>query len=138
MSYLVDANVLSEPTRPTSDPAVIEWLSTHEGELLVDSIIMGELCIGVQALPPGRKRARLEEWFEALAETIECLPWDVTISRRWARLVVDLKRKGQPLPLLDGMIAATALAHGLTVVTRNTRDFKKAGVKVVDPFIAPE
>ena len=138
MSYLVDANVLSEPTKPTPNPAVIEWLSTHEGDLFVDSIIMGELFIGVQALPPGRKRARLEEWFEALAETIECLPWDVTISRRWARLVVDLKRKGQPLPLLDGMIAATALAHGLTVATRNTRDFKKTGVKVVDPFVAPE
>ena len=134
MSYLVDANVLSEPTKPMPDPAVIEWLSTHEGDLFVDSIILGELCIGIEALPAGRKRARLEEWFEALAETIECLAWDVTISRRWARLVVDLKRKGQPLPLLDGMIAATALAHGLTVATRNTRDFQKAGVKVVDPF----
>jgi len=137
MSYLVDANVLSEPTSPAPNAKVIEWLSTHEGDLFVDSIIMGELCIGVQALPPGRKRARLEEWFEALVETIECLPWDVTISRRWVRLVVDLKRKGQPLPLLDWMIAATALAHGLTVATRNTRDFKKAGVKVVDPFVAP-
>lgn len=134
MSYLVDANVLSEPTKSTPNPAVIEWLSTHEGDLFVDSIIMGELFIGVQALPPGRKRARLEEWFEALADTIECLPWDLSISRRWARLVVEVKCKGQPLPLLDGMIAATALAHGLTVATRNTRDFKKAGVKVVDPF----
>lgn len=138
MSYLVDANVLSEPTKPTPNSAVIEWLGAHEGELFVDSIIMGELFIGVQALPAGRKRARLEEWFEALANTIECLPWDVIISRRWARLVVDLKRKGQPLPLLDGMIAATALAHDLTAATRNTRDFKKAGVKVVDPFVAPE
>jgi predicted nucleic acid-binding protein len=136
MSYLVDANVLSEPTRPTPNPAVIEWLSTHEGDLFVDSIIMGELFVGVQTQPPGRRRARLEEWFEALAETIECLPWDLTVSSRWARLVVDLKRKGQPLPLLDGMIAATALAHGLTVATRNTRDFKKAGVKVVDPFVS--
>lgn len=134
MSYLVDANVLSEPTKPTPNPAVVEWLSSHEGDLFVDSIIMGELFIEVQALRAGRKRARLEEWFEALANTIECLPWDVIISRRWARLVVDLKRKGQPLPLLDGMIAATALAHGLTVATRNTRDFKKTGVKVVDPF----
>jgi hypothetical protein len=134
MSYLVDANVLSEPTKPAPDAGVIEWLSTHERDVFVDSIILGELCIGIQALPKGRKRARLEVWFEALADTIECLPWDATISRRWARLVVDSKRKGQPLPLLDGMIAATALTHGLTVATRNTRDFLKAGVNVVDPF----
>ena len=134
MSYLVDANVLSEPTKPSPDPAVIGWLSSHESELFVDSITLGELCIGIQALPVGRKRARLEEWFETLAETIECLPWDLNVSRRWARLVVELKRKRQPLPLLDGMIASTALTHGLTVATRNTRDFQEAGVKVVDPF----
>lgn len=138
MSYLVDANVLSEPTKPTPSPAVVEWLRIHEGDLFVDPIVMGELFIGIQALPAGRRRARLEEWYEALAGTIECLAWDMTVSRRWARLVVDLNRKGQPLPLLDGMIAATALAHGLTVATRNTSDFEKAGVKVVDPFVAPE
>ena len=136
MSYLVDASVLSEPTKPTPNRRVIEWLRAHEGELLVDSIVLGELCIGIQALPSGRKRARLEQWFEALAETIECLPWDGVICRRWARLVVDLRRRGEPLPLLDGMIAATALAHGLTVATRNARDFRKTGVKVVDPFDA--
>lgn len=137
MSYLVDANVLSEPTKPLPDARVIEWLSAHEGDLFVDSIIMGELGIGIHALPSGRKRSRLEQWFEALAETIECLPWDVSIARRWARLVVESKRKGRPLPLLDGMIAATALTHGLTVATRNTRDFQKAGVKVIDPFHFP-
>ncbi len=60
--------------------------------------------------------------------------WDAAVSRRWARLVVDLKRKGRALPLLDGMIAATALEHGLTVATRNVRDFEQSGVKVVDPF----
>ena len=137
MKYLVDANVLSEPTRPKPDDTVIEWLSVHESDLVVDPIILGELCIGIQALPSGNKRARLEQWFEALAQGIECLPWDVAVSRRWARLVVDLKRKGQPIPLLDGVIAATALAHDLTVATRNTRDFRKTGVRVVDPFIRP-
>jgi len=134
MTYLVDANVLSEPTKPAPDAKVVDWLSAHEGDLVVDSIVLGEIFLGVLALPSGRKRAQLEQWFEAVAQTIECLPWDAAVSRRWARLVVDLKNKGRGMPVLDGMIAATALAHDLTVATRNVRDFGKAGVKVVDPF----
>jgi predicted nucleic acid-binding protein len=81
MTHLVDANVLSEPTKP-----------------------------------------------------VPSTPWDAAISRRWARPVVDLRRKGSAMPLLDGMIAATALEHDLTVATRNVTDFRKAGVRVVDPF----
>jgi predicted nucleic acid-binding protein len=134
MTYLVDANVLSEPTKPTPSGKVIEWLSANEGDLVVDSIILGELCIGILALPRGRKRRQLEQWFEALVQTIDCLPWDGTISRRWARLVVDVKQKGEVIPVLDAMIAATALQHDLTIATRNTRDFGKAGVKTLDPF----
>jgi predicted nucleic acid-binding protein len=138
MKYLVDANVLGEPTKRTPEPRVIDWLRKHESDLVVDSIILGELCVGVQSLPSGRRRTRLEQWFDALAEAVECLPWDVAISRRWARLVVDLKRKGNPVPLLDGMIAATALTHGLTVATRNVLDFRRTGARVVDPFEAPD
>ena len=134
MTYLVDANVLSEPTKPAPSSKVIDWLSANQRNLVVDSIILGELCIGVLALPRGRKRTQLEQWFEALVQTIDCLPWDATISRRWAKLVVDLKQKGETMPLLDGMIAATALQHELTIATRNTRDFKKAGVKALNPF----
>ena len=134
MTYLVDANVLSEPTKPAPSGRVIDWLSANEGNLVVDSIILGELCIGILALPPGRKRRQLEQWFDALMQTIECLPWDATISRRWAKLVVNLKQKGETMPLLDGMIAATALQHDLTIATRNTRDFRKTGAKVFDPF----
>ncbi len=134
MTYLVDANVLSEPTKPAPSSKVIDWLSANQSNLVVDAIILGELCIGILALPRGRKRTQLEQWFEALVQTIDCLPWDATISRRWAKLVVDLKRKGETMPLLDGMIAATALQHDLTIATRNTRDFKKAGVKALNPF----
>jgi predicted nucleic acid-binding protein len=135
MTHLVDANVLSEPTKPVPSRKVVDWLSRHEGTFAVDAIVLGELCMGVLALPGGRKRARLEQWFAAVVETIDCIPWDAAISRRWARLVVDLRRKGLAMPLLDGMTAATALEHDLTVVTRKVGDFRKAGVNVVDPFV---
>ena len=77
---------------------------------------------------------RLEQWFESVSKAIVCLPWDAAVSREWAKLVVALKKKGTPVPLLDGMVAATALTHGLTVATRNVSDFKHSGVKVVNPF----
>jgi len=134
MTYLVDAIVLSEPTKLTPNLRVVDWLSEHERHLVVDSIILGELSVGILALPRGRKRAQLEPWFEMVVQTVECLPWDVAISRRWARLVVDMRKRGRTLPVLDAMIAATALEHDLTVVTRNVHDFRHAGVKVVNPF----
>jgi predicted nucleic acid-binding protein len=134
MIYLVDANVLSEPTKQSADSRVVAWLEANESDLIVDSIIIGELRIGILALPRGRKRDRLEQWYETVVETIECLPWDATVSRRWAALVVELKRKGQTVSLLDGMMAATALQHDLTVATRNIHDFKRTGVKTFNPF----
>ena len=134
MTYLVDANVLSEPTKPVPNNKVIDWLTANEGNLVVDSIIVGELYVGILALPRGRKRTQLEQWFGDVVQTIDCLPWDATISRRWAKLVLDLKQKGDKLPLLDSMIAATALQHDLSVATRNTRDFNKTGVQVLNPF----
>jgi predicted nucleic acid-binding protein len=134
MTYLVDANVLSEPTKPAPSRKVIDWLSANERDLVVDAIILGELSIGILALSRGRKRKQLEQWFEALVQTIDCLPWDAATSRRWARLVVDVKQKGETMPLLDGMIAATALQHDLTIATRNVRDFKKAGLQPLNPF----
>ena len=134
MIYLVDANVLSEPTKRVADSRVVAWLNANESNLIIDSIIIGELRIGILALPRGRKRDRLEQWYETVIETIECLPWDAAVSRRWVTLVVELKRKGETVPLLDGMIAATALQHDLTVATPNTRDFQKTGVKTLNPF----
>jgi predicted nucleic acid-binding protein len=134
MKYLVDANVLSEPTRPAPNLKVVNWLIANEADLAVDSVILGELYVGVLVLSPGRKRAQLEQWFEQIAQTINCIPWDAAVCRRWAPLIADLRRKGEMVPLLDSMIAATALLHGLTMVTRNMRDFKKSGVKVLNPF----
>lgn len=113
---------------------MVEWLSAHEAELMIDPIILGELCTGILALPAGRKRAQLEQWFAAVVESIDCLPWDANVSLRWASLVVELRRKGESLPMLDSMIAATALTHNLTVATHNVSDFERSGARVVDPF----
>ena len=135
MKYLVDANVLSEATKPAPDPKVVAWLEANEAGIVIDAIVLGELSAGILALPAGRKRQRLAHWFESVVQAIDCIPWDAAIGLRWAKLLIELRKRGTPLPVLDSMIAATALRHGLTVVTRNTRDFARAGVAVVDPFI---
>ncbi len=134
MTYLVDANVLGEPTKPAPNQKVVDWLRAHEADVVVDAIVLGELQLGILARPSGRKRTELERWFDSVVAALECLPWDGAVSRRWAELVAQLRRRGRSLPLLDSMIAATALEHGLTVATRNTRDFKITGVRVVSPF----
>ena len=134
MTFLVDANVLCEPTRPAPSPKAIAWLEAHEREIVVDAVVLGEISAGVLSLPAGRKRERLETWLEAVAGLVECVPWDAAVARRWGRLVAESRRKGRILPLLGSMIAATALHHGFVVATRNVADFRKAGVEVVDPF----
>lgn len=132
--YLVDANVLSEPTGPQPDARVVEWLSKHERQLAVDPIIVGEIRFGIHLLPAGKRRRRLESWFDQGIQHVQCLPWETAMGLRWAKLLADLRKAGQSMPIKDSMIAATALVHGLTVATRNTRDFKKAKVKTINPF----
>ncbi len=134
MTFLVDANVLSEATRPSPDPRAIEWLRRNERELAVDPVILGEIRFGIELLPAGARRRRLEAWFEQGVARIVCVPWDARTGLRWAGLLVALRRSGRALPIKDSLIAATALVHGFTVATRNLRDFRKTGVKVVDPF----
>lgn len=134
MTFLVDANVLCEATKPVPAPHVLEWLRKHESELVVDPIILGEIRYGIHLLPAGKRRQRLELWFQDGIQCIECVPWDSVTGLCWAKLLADLRVHGKSMPVKDSMIAATALVHGLTVATRNTRDFRRARVKVVDPF----
>ena len=134
MSYLVDANVLSEATKPTPAAKVVEWLRSNEREIVLDPIILGEIQFGILLLPSVTRRRRLQRWFELGVKRIHCLPWEAACGLRWAKLLADLRTAGQAMPIKDSLIAATALVHGLTVATRNIRDFGKAGVKVVDPF----
>ena len=134
MTYLVDANVLSEATRPQPDPRVLAWLERHEQEIAVDPVILGEIRFGILLLPEGKRRARLERWFQEGIEHIHCLPWEAATGLRWAQLLAELRAGGRSMPIKDSLIAATALTHGLAVVTLNRRDFEKAGVEIVDPF----
>jgi predicted nucleic acid-binding protein len=134
VSYLVDANVLCEATKPEPQLPVIAWLKKHERDVVVDPIILGEIRFGIHLLPAGKRRQRLERWFAAGVGRIRCLPWDATVGLRWAKLLADLRAEGLSMPIKDSLIAATALHHGLTVVTRNVRDFAKARVKILDPF----
>jgi toxin FitB len=136
MKYLVDANVLSEPTKPHPDPNVVEWLRKNERELAVDPVILGEVRFGILLLPKGMRRARLERWFNAGIERLLCLPWEAETGLRWAKLLAELRASGMAMPVKDSLIAATVLVHDLVLVTRNRKDFEKAGVKMVDPFAA--
>lgn len=134
MTHLVDANVLSEATKPVPDPRVVDWLRAHERDLAVDPIILGELRFGILLLPRGRKRAALERWFDAGVQRLHCLAWESDTGLRWAELLARLRSTGRTMPIKDSLIAATALLHGLTVATRNVEDFSKAGVPTVNPF----
>ena len=135
MKYLVDANVVSEPTKPEPQAVVVRWLRENERDLVVDPIILGEIRFGILLLPSGRRRSRLEQWFDQGVQRLACLPWDAETGLRWAELVASLRKAGRSMPIKDSLIAATALTHDLTVVTRNGADFKKAGVPIVDPFL---
>jgi predicted nucleic acid-binding protein len=135
VKYLVDANVLSEPTKPEPAPRVIEWLRAHEPDVVVDPIILGEMRFGILLLPRGKKRTALERWFAGGVQRLHCLSWEAETGLKWAELLARLRTAGKAMPIKDSLIAATALTHDLVVVTRNRSDFETAGVRIIDPFV---
>jgi toxin FitB len=135
VKYLVDANVLSEPTKPVPHLGVVEWLRANERDLAVDPIILGELRFGILLLRKGKKQSELERWFDESAQRLHCLSWEAETGLRWAQLLAKLRGSGRSMPIKDSLIAATALVHNLTIATRNRADFEKAGVPIIDPFV---
>jgi hypothetical protein len=134
VKFLVDANVLSEPTKAAPDPDVVEWLRRQERDVAVDPVILGEVRFGILLLPKGKRRTRLERWFAAGVQRLHCLSWEAETGLRWAELLASLRASGRAMPIKDSLIAATALVHDLTVATRNDADFEKAGVRIINPF----
>ena len=134
MKYIVDANLLSEATKPDPAPQVLDWLRLNEQNFAVTPVVLGELEYGVLLLPSSRRKKQLELWFEKIRSTAHCLDFDSKAASSWAHLLAHLKSKGHAMPIKDSLIAASAIAHNLTVATRNTRDFKNARVPLINPF----
>lgn len=137
MSFLLDTNVISEMTRPRPSPRVQGWLESRGGDtLFLSAITLGELRKGA-LLAEAPKRRRLLDWIEHTLKPQfdgRVIPLDVAVLEKWADIQSSLQRHGDSLPVLDGLIAATAAVHDLSVVTRNTADFRLGGVRVVNPW----
>ena len=136
MNYLVDANDLSELAKPQPAGEVMEWFIKHEPHLYVSSISLGEIRKGLELLPSNKRRTSFQVWFKAVCERIHgtVLSFNTNTAHVWGQLVASLEKKGIQMPTLNSQLAATAQRHGLMMVTRNTADFKNAGVKLFNPL----
>lgn len=120
------------------DPKVDAWIQEQDDEILHLSVVtIGELRKGIDLAPQGKRRSELQSWLEVdLIPTFEgrILPVTKAIAEKWGTLSAQRQRAGRPLSMADGLIAATALEHGLTLVTRNVKDFELLGVPILNPW----
>jgi len=136
--FLLDTNVLSELIRPKPEPKVAAWVDSANEDLLFLSVLtLGEIRKGIAALRTGSRRAALEAWLESdlrrrFAGRI--LPVDEDVAERWGTITAIAAAAGKPVPVIDGLLAATALRHNLTLVTRNVSDVAGTGVVVFSPW----
>lgn len=138
MSYLLDTNVVSEWTKPRPNPGVIEWLSqVAEDDVFLSVVTFAELRHGIERLPAGRRRRQLDKWLRgelALRFEGRIVLIDGAIADEWGRLVARQEARGRPIAAMDGLIAATAQVHALTLVTRNAADFQVSVKAVLNPW----
>lgn len=137
MKYLIDTCVISETQKPTPDRNVLAWFaSVRESDLCFSAVVFGEIEKGIELLSNGSRKAKLVKWLESCHARYraQILPFDSSVAREWGRLAAKLQKKGMTKPVADLQIAATALCHNLTLVTRNTKDFEQTGVKLLNPF----
>ncbi len=139
--FLGDTNVPSELTRPNPDARVVAFLESIERESVYLSVLtLGEIRKGLASLPDGKRRRRLEDWIQSTLRpwfANRILPITEDIVDRWGILAAEAKSRGSVLTVGDGLIAATALEHDLTLLTRNVRDFSGTGVTILNPWESP-
>jgi predicted nucleic acid-binding protein len=137
LSYLLDTCVLSEIVRPSPEPKVLQWLDAAEN-CYISVLTIGELQRGIDLAPDPVRRERLKRWLhdKVLAQfALRTLPVTVSVAQAWGTLHASLQKAGSNLPSIDGLLAATALIHQLTLVTRNQRDFVATGVHLLNPWM---
>jgi hypothetical protein len=139
LSFLLDTSVISELVKPAPDNHVIEWLKrTDEASLYLSVLTIGEIEKGIAKLPASSRREKLETWVRRdLVDRFRerLLAIDGTVAATWGRLAGEAEARGEPLPVIDGLIAATSLAHDLTVATRNIGDFERCGARCFNPWM---
>jgi predicted nucleic acid-binding protein len=138
--FLLDTNCISELVRSKPEPRVLDWMEAADESLLYLSVLtLGEIRKGVAQLPQGKRRTHLETWLELELRARfsgKILPIDAAIAERWGLLAAEAKRKGTSLSAIDGLLAATALHHSLTIVSRNVSDFANTQVPILNPWEA--
>src|SRR5260370_26937773 len=138
MGFLLDTNVISELVTRGPEPNVSRWVEDTDETLLHLSVLtLGEIRKGIGGLPQAKRRAELETWLnKGLRSRFagRILPIDAAVADRWDRVAAQARSKTIQLPVIDGLLAATALEHDLTFVTRNTRDVAGVGVLVLNPW----
>jgi predicted nucleic acid-binding protein len=138
MSYLLDTNVVSEWTKPQPNAGVTTWLQeADEDRVFLSVATVAELRHGIERLAAGSRRKKLDTWLsEELPLRFESriLPVTTEVADEWGRVIARCEAGGRPLAAMDGLIAATAAVHGLTLVTRNTSDFETALKALLNPW----
>jgi predicted nucleic acid-binding protein len=136
--FLLDTNCISELVRGKPEPRVLEWMEAADESLLYLSVLtLGEIRKGVAGLPQNRRRTHLENWLALELQARfsgRILPINTAVADRWGLLAAEAKRKGKPLSALDGLLAATALQHNLTIVSRNISDFADTQAPILNPW----
>lgn len=135
MSWLLDADVLSQSVKNRGNRAVIEWLEHEQEDCYTSTVVIAQIAYWVRT-KEGRARGRLEQWLRQSVEALEgrILSFNVATAHVWADQKLALERAGQTMPVEDSYIAATARRHDLTIVTGNEKDFRRPGLKVFNPF----
>lgn len=135
MSWMLDADVLSQPAKKRGDARVIAWLGQVQDECYTSSVVIAQLAYWVRT-KEGRQRTALQAWLTKLTDALHgrVLGFNVTVAHVWAEQEFLLQATGQRMPVEDSYIAATARRHNLTIATGNEKDFRRPGLKVFNPF----